>query len=179
MDHSVDDRTLLQRVAGSDKSAMQTMYRRHHDAIFAFLRGRGANPDEASDVVHDAMLEVWRTASKYGGQATVKTWMFTIARNKLIDRFRKGARLSYVDEIPDSVDEDPDPEAVAIASDDAERVRSCLGKLKPDHRNVIRLAFFDDLNYDEIAELEGVPKGTVKTRIFHAKKLLMRCLGKR
>jgi RNA polymerase sigma-70 factor (ECF subfamily) len=79
--------------------------------------------------------------------------------------------------VPDTADTAPDPEAVALAASDAERVRSCLSKLKPAHLTVIRLAFYEDMTYAEIAEVEGAPEGTIKTRIFHAKKLLMRCLG--
>lgn len=173
-----EDRELVQRVADGDRAAMQELYKRHHDNLFAFLRGRGADPELASDTVHDAMLDVWRTASRYSGQASVKTWIFTIARNKLVDRFRKGSKLSFVDEVPDSIDTDPDPEAVAVAADDAARLRTCLGKLKDEHRTAIRLAFYEDLPYEEIAEIEQVPKGTIKTRIFHAKKLLMNCLGR-
>ncbi len=55
-------------------------------------------------------------------------------------------------------------------------MRYCLGTLKDDHRTAISLAFYEDMTYAEIAEVAGVPEGTIKTRVFHAKKLLMRCL---
>ncbi|MCR9089333.1 MAG: sigma-70 family RNA polymerase sigma factor [Rhodobacteraceae bacterium] len=174
-----DDRELLQRISVSDREAMRAFYERYHTALFAFIRGRGTDPAAAADTVQDAMLEVWRSAGRYRGEAAAKTWLFSIARNKLIDRTRKGARLSHVEDVPETVDEAPDPEAVMIASSEAARVRACLGRLKPAHLSVIRLAFYEDLTYGEISEIEDVPAGTVKTRIFHAKKLLLRCLGKR
>lgn len=173
------DQTLIQRVARSDKQAMRSLYERYHDSLLSFLRARGADDATAADTVHEAMLEVWRSAHRYAGKASVKTWMFTIARNKLVDRFRKSARLSFVDEVPDSQDTQPDPEAISIAASDAKRLRGCLDRLKPAHLSVIRLAFFEDLSYDEIADIEEIPKGTVKTRVFHAKQLLLRCLGQR
>ena len=55
-------------------------------------------------------------------------------------------------------------------------MRHCLGTLKDEHRSAISFAFYDDMTYGEIAEATGVPEGTVKTRVFHAKKLLLRCL---
>jgi len=174
-----NDQELLERISSGDKRAMQALYERYNRPLLAFLIGRGADQSEASDVLHDTMLEVWRAASKFSGKSAVKTWMFSIARNKLIDRFRKGARLSFTDEVPDSADDAPDPEAVAIASGEAARVRACMDGLNPSHKSVIRLAFYEDLNYEDISEIEEVPVGTIKTRIFHAKKLLMRCLGAR
>lgn len=175
----VGDQDLLKRVATGDQAAMRVLYERHHDAVYAFIRGRCGDEATAADVVHNAMLEVWRGAARFAGAASVKSWIFTIARNKLVDRYRQGGRLHLVDEVPETADEAPDPEAVAMAARDAGRVRACLDKLKDAHRAVIRLAFFDDLSYDEIGAIERVPVGTVKTRIFHAKQLLMRCLGQR
>lgn len=174
-----DDQELLRRIAQSDQTAMRELYGRYHDPAFGFVMSRGADHAAAADVVHDTMLEVWRSASKYSGKSSVKSWMFAIARNKLVDRFRKSARLSLTDNIPEPPDDAPNPEAIAISLEEAERVRTCLEGLKEDHRTAIRLAFYEDLSYDEISEVEEVPVGTIKTRIFHAKKLLMRCLGMR
>ncbi|MEM8957133.1 MAG: sigma-70 family RNA polymerase sigma factor [Pseudomonadota bacterium] len=174
-----DDRELLQRISAGDREAMRAFFERYQTPLLAFIRGRGADPAAAADAAQDTMLEVWRSAGRYRGEAAAKSWLFSIARNKLIDRTRKNARLSIVDEVPDSIDEAPDPEAVIIASSEAARVRACLGGLKPEHLNVIRLAFYEDLTYGQIAEIEGVPAGTVKTRVFHAKKLLLRCLDRR
>ena len=173
------DRDLLHGVADRNQSAMRTLYERHHASLFAFLKSRGSDAAGASDVVHDTMLEVWRAADRFKGKSAVKTWIFSIARNKLVDRQRKDARTSVVDEVPEVIDEAPDPEAAAMAADDAERVRNCLAGLKETHRAALRLAFYEDLTYEEIGEIEGAPVGTIKTRIFHAKKLLMRCLGRR
>ena len=75
------------------------------------------------------------------------------------------------DDIPDSIDDSADTEACMVAGQEADHVRHCLGTLGDDHRSTITLAFYQDMAYGEIAEVTGVPEGTVKTRIFHAKKL--------
>ena len=174
-----EDRDLLQRIAAADTKAMKVFYDRHHGALYAFLLSRGADTATAADVVQDTMLEIWRSAGGYAGAAAVKTWVFAIARNKLVDKVRKSARLVITDDVPDSIDESATPEAAAVAAGEARRLRACLDKLKPAHNAAIRLAFYEDLSYEEISRIEDVPLSTIKTRVFHAKKLLMRCLGRR
>ena len=155
---------------------MRVLYERYNDAVFAFALGRCGDATLASDCVHDTMLDVWRTADRYAGRSSVKTWVFSIARNKLIDALRRRGKLSFVEEVPESADTAPDPEAAAIAAGEKERLHKCLEGLKPIQKSAIRLAFLEDLTYPEIAEIEAVPVGTIKTRIFHAKQALMRCL---
>lgn len=174
-----DDLLLVQGVARGDKAAMHRLYERHHDALYAFIRMRCDDDATASDVVHDTMLAVWRSAGRFGGRSAVRTWIFAIGRNKLVDRLRRSSQLSYTDDVPEAIDDAPPPETVIAASQDARRLALCLDKLKRVQRAAIRLAFYDELPYDQIAEVEGVPVGTVKTRIFHAKQALLHCLGKR
>ncbi|MEL6958272.1 MAG: RNA polymerase sigma factor [Pseudomonadota bacterium] len=177
MSDARSDLELVRRIAAGDQAAMRLFYDRYGGPVFHFLRSRGADDAAASDGVHDAMLEVWRRAETFRGRSSAKTWLFTIARNKFIDRIRKEGRVDYTDDVPDVVDDSVNAEAAAIAAQDRDRLRGCLKGLKPAHALVLRLAFYDDLTYQEISEAEGIPAGTVKTRIFHAKKLLMRCLG--
>jgi RNA polymerase sigma-70 factor (ECF subfamily) len=178
MSRQQEDKELIARIATRDKSAMRQLYNAHHDALFAFLRSRGADPQAASDAIQDAMLDVWRIAERYNDSASVKTWIYTIARNKMIDTRRKNRHLQLSDEMPEEADSAPNPEVLTIAANDASRVRACLGSLKPALQTIMRLAFYEDLTYGEISEIEGIAVGTVKTRIFHAKKLLMHCLGR-
>lgn len=168
----------MSRIARGDRAAMHLLYERHHDALYGYLRTRTRSDALAMDVVQDAMIDVWRNAARFSGRSSVRTWIFAIARNKMVDRQRRDARLSFTDEPPEQVDEGPDPAAVIASAQDARRLRACLGRLKAAHLAVIWLAFFEDLPYAEIAEIEAVPTGTVKTRIHHAKKILMHCLGR-
>lgn len=179
MTASEEDRQVLARVARGDKAAMRLIYERHHDPLFAFIRMRCGDATIASDVVHEAMLEVWRSAGRFAGKSSVRTWIFAIARNKLVDMLRRSSQLTFTDDVPEEADDSPDATTVIAAAQDATRLRLCLDKLKKVQLAVIRLAFFDELPYEEIAEIEAVPVGTVKTRIFHAKKALLHCLGRR
>jgi len=176
-DHE-NDRALLSQVARGDKGAMKQLYERHHASLLLFIGSRLRDPAEAFDVAQDTFLDVWRSASRYEHRSSVKTWIFSIARNKTIDRFRRQGREVPLDEDFDPPDLTPNPQAVAEAASDATQVRACIEKLSAAHARVVRLAFYEDLGYAEIAEIEQVPEGTIKTRIFHAKKLLMQCLTK-
>ncbi|MEM8752290.1 MAG: RNA polymerase sigma factor [Pseudomonadota bacterium] len=176
---SVDDRELLRRVGEGDKAALRTLYEAHRGSLLAFLRGKCRDEELAKDALHDAMIEVWSSAARFAGASSPKTWMFAIARNKLADRLRKESRLSVVEELPEIVDDAPDPTLVIERSENAARVRSCLAKLSERHRTVIVLAFFHAMKYEEISKVEGTAVGTIKTRIHHAKKLLLHCLGGR
>lgn len=172
-----DDADLVQRVGAGDRRAMRALYDRYQQAVFAFAHARCGQADLASDCVHDTMLDVWRGAARFSGKSSVKTWLFAIARNKLVDILRKRGRLSFVEEVEDRPDEAPNPEAAAIAASDGARLHRCLEGLAPAQRAAIRLAFLEDLTYPEIAEIERTPVGTIKSRIHHAKQALMRCLG--
>jgi RNA polymerase sigma-70 factor (ECF subfamily) len=113
-----DDADLVRRIAAGDRRAMRLFYEKYQQAVFAFALSRCGDAALASDCVHDAMLDVWRTASRFAGRASVKTWIFSIARNKLVDIQRKRGRLSFVETPPDSADPAPDPEAAAMAAAD-------------------------------------------------------------
>ena len=98
-----NDHTLLENVARGDKIAMHTFYNHYHDTLFAFIRIRCDDDATTRDVVHDTMLAVLRSASRFNGGSSVKTWIFVIGRNKLIDRTRKSSQLSFVEHLPEVV----------------------------------------------------------------------------
>ena len=173
----MQDVELIRRIGQGDRTAMKAFYERHQAGLFHFIRGRLGDAFEAADVMQEAFLEVWKAAERFRGQSSAKTWLYGIARNKAVDRVRKSARVTLRDSPDDTVaDDGPSAQAVLEAASDAARVRHCLDKLPKVQLSAIRLTFFDDMSYPEAAEVEGVPVGTIKTRIFHAKKLLMRCL---
>lgn len=99
-----------------------------------------------------------------------------MARNKTVDHIRKQARVTLGaadEEIPDG---DPDPETALGAAQDSARLRACVEQLPERQRSVIHLAYFEEMTCAAIADVEAVPEGTVKSRLYHAKQLLLRCL---
>ena len=176
MDPNAD---LLSRVADGDKQALAALYKALEKPVYRFILSRLNDPHESSDILHDVFMEVWRSAGRFEGRSKVQTWIIGIAYRKVIDNHRKRGRVDVTDNLPDTADDSPDAASCLASGQEAEHVRHCLRTLKDDHRSAISLAFYDDMTYAEIAEVAGVPEGTIKTRVFHAKKLLLRCLSGR
>lgn len=171
------ERGWIAAVAAGDRSALRHLYERYHPLLLRFVAASLNDPAEAADVVHETFLTVWRQADRFEGRASVKTWIFSIGRNKAVDRLRGARRRQPLPEGPDPADPDADVAGLVEAASDARRVRECIEKLSAPHRRAIQLAFWDELDYGEISQIEQAAEGTVKTRIFHAKRLLRHCLG--
>jgi RNA polymerase sigma factor (sigma-70 family) len=170
---------LIARIANADTQAFSTLYQTLEKPLYRFILTKLNDPFVAADILHDVFLEIWRGAARFQNKSSVKTWVFAIAYRKTMDVFRKNDRLVGEEEIPEQVDGSPDATQCLIAAEEKELVRNCLQTLKAEHRSVIEMTFFEDMSYREISEIAGIPEGTAKTRVFHAKSLLLRCLQAR
>ena len=170
------EKRLIAGIVIGDKAAMKDVYKTYTPALNGFVRLYLADPNDVADIIHDTMLEVWRKADRFEGRSSLKTWIFSIAKNKSIDRNRKSSRIAYTDENTDIEDATLNAVDVLAISQEASSVREAVIQLKPEHRRAIHLSFFEDLTYKEIAEIEGCPEGTIKTRILYAKRNLQHIL---
>ena len=171
------DRQLLASVAEGREEALRALYERHHARIYRYALARLAEPADASDVVNDVMLQVWRGAAAFGGRSRVTTWLLGIAHHKVLDHLRRRGShpTEELDErLPD--DASPNIETRLSAEQDFSHLHDCMQELSPVQRQVLELTFFDECSYPEVARIMGCPHGTVKTRVFHARKLLRDCL---
>lgn len=166
----------LPRIAQGDKQALAALYKALEKPVYRFIQSKLNDPFQSADILHDVFMEVWRSAGRFEGRSKVQTWVFGIAYRKAIDVHRQNRRHDLTADVPDTADDAPTPEACLAAGQEAAHVRHCLSTLKDDHRSVVTLAFYQDLAYAEIAQIAGIPEGTVKTRIYHAKQMLLRCL---
>lgn len=171
-----DAAAYLRKVADGDEAAFSALYVMFEQPIYRFIRLKLNDPSEASDILHEVFLEIWRNAGRYDGRVTVKTWTFGIAYRRAIDLYRKRARMVVTEDFDHVVDEGPSAERSVLAAEHGAYVRACLEKLKPEYRSAVELTFFENMSYREIAEVTGVPEGTAKSRLYYAKKLLRHCL---
>ncbi len=171
-----DLRALLAAIGQQDKSAYTALYSELERPLFRFINLKLNDPFQSADILHDVFLHIWRNAAQFEGRSTVKSWVFGIAFRKVMDVFRRQARTDLVGDVPEQRDDAPNAEACLAAVEEAEHVRLCLEGLKPQQRMAVELAFYEDMAYREIAKVMDIPEGTVKTRVFHAKQLLMHCL---
>lgn len=170
-------RRLLAAIAGGDESSMEELYGMYEKDVYAFARSRLDDPHAAADVVNEVMLTAWRSADRFRGGSKVRTWLLGIANNKILDLLRRRGRHVH-DELDERLVDDSAQvgERIVAAAQHSHSVMTCLKALTDRHRQVVHLAFFEDLSYGEIAEIVDCPAGTVKTRMYHAKLSLKRCL---
>jgi RNA polymerase sigma-70 factor (ECF subfamily) len=161
-----------------DRAAFAELFRHFAPRVKSYLLRQGADDGTAEEVMQEALLMVWRRAETYDRrQATVSTWLFTIARNKRIDRIRREKRPEFDPTDPLLV---PEPEAPPDQAHDAgqaeDRLRAALATLPPEQAELVRTAFFQDLSHRDIATARNLPLGTVKSRIRLALEKLRKAL---
>jgi RNA polymerase sigma-70 factor (ECF subfamily) len=150
---------------------LRELYRRFSGELFGFACNALGDRELAEEVVQDVFAQAWRAADGYDAErASVRTWLYTIARNRIIDaRRRAAARPALADGIEpeERIGEEPLEQAVLRW-----QLAAALTHLSPDHREVIRLAHYGGLTLREIAERKGIPLGTVKSRTSYALRTL-------
>ncbi|HQM37541.1 MAG TPA: sigma-70 family RNA polymerase sigma factor [Candidatus Bipolaricaulis anaerobius] len=161
-----DDGELVGQVARGDGRAFRALYERYADRVFRYALTLLRNRHLAEEVVQETMVAVWNGADKFEGRSQVSTWIFGIARHHA---HRVGRGEVKGERVPDEEGESPDPSSTVERE---VRVQRAVAGLPPDQREVVFLAFYEGLRYEEIARVQGVPEGTVKSRMFHAKKRL-------
>jgi RNA polymerase sigma-70 factor, ECF subfamily len=171
------DQLLLQSIAAGDKSAMRVLYQRYNVRIYRFILRRVGNSALAEDIASEVFLEVWRSAGRFKAESQVATWLLAIARHKAISALRRRSEVQLDDHMA-AVVEDPrdDPETHAGHKDRCEIIQKCLNRLSPHHREIIDLVYYHERTVREAAQILGVPEGTAKTRIFHARKHMSKLL---
>ena len=129
------------------------------------------NEQDARDATQDTLLKVMRNLDRYNPKYRFSTWVFGIARNTCIDEYRRRRRVG---DAPHTEVSDPGPSPLDQTSAvcRAERLHDALGELPPIYREILVLYHFEHLKYSEIAEMLGIPMGTVMNRIFRARKRL-------
>lgn len=168
---------LIKRVSLADRAAFSELYDATSAKLFAvvlrILKDRG----EAQDALQDCYTNLWRRAKSYDDQrARPMAWLVMIARNAAIDRLRRRRPTEALDPISEPVDDTPSPEASAIESEEAKRVRKCLEELTKAEAGLLQRAFYGGESYSDVAAAEGRPLGTVKSVIRRSLIKMRRCL---
>lgn len=175
---SENDKILLTGIVAGDEKAMRQFFNLYANDVYRYVMSRCADSNLAGDILNLVMLEVWRQADAFQARSKVTTWLIGIARHKLIDHYRREKRHVH-DELNETIpDNAPVSEQLVGAAQNAKWVKHCLDNIGRTQREIIHLAFYADMAYPEIAEIIECPVGTVKSRMFHAREALRRCLDK-
>lgn len=169
---AVDDVALLTRIAQCDQTALSLFYDRYARVIYGLAFKSLRSVEESEEVVLDVFAQVWRIADRYDVQkGRVETWLFTLARSRILDRLRKlqrtnsGAFVSI-----DAAEVQPRADCRDLFEEASIRERrsqvmAALQTLPKEQRFVLELAYYQGLTQSEIAAQTGLALGTVKTRI--------------
>jgi RNA polymerase sigma-70 factor (ECF subfamily) len=173
------DYRLIERIASGDRLAMHTLYIRHSVRVYRFALRLVNDETVAEDLVSDVFLDVWRKGRTFEGRSQVSTWLLAIARHKAIDAMNSRSTDPLDEETYDSIEDPSDnPEAATERNQNRAILLNCLAQLSAAHRQIIDLVYYHQKTVNEVADITGIERGTVKTRMFYARKRLAELLGK-
>jgi RNA polymerase sigma-70 factor (ECF subfamily) len=183
------DAELLRRVAAShpanhsSRRALEALFQRHSEALLRFLTRLLRNDHTAEDTLHDVFVRVAEAAATYRGESSVRTWLFTLALNKVRSQQRRNALENRASAImanepkPES-DGRSDPFEQAQERELRRRVDAAIGELGDEERETFLLYWFGQMTYAEISIVSGITVSAAKVRVHRALARLSNRLGK-
>ncbi len=181
-----EDREVVQRALAGSESAYREIVLRYQRPIHGLLLRMVRDPALAEDLAQEVFLKAFRALDTFDPERKFSSWLFKIAHNTAIDQLRRKQLATVPLESPE--DDKPDPLAlvpdrVGESPDQAldrqslaQAIQAAVGHLRVEYREVVILRFQEDLSYEEIAEITGLPLGTVKTHLHRARKAMARHL---
>ena len=186
------DQELIERVRQGDDGAFRALFDRHHHRAYAVAVGVVKNKQDALDIVQDAFIKVHRNLDRFQGSSSFYTWLYRIVMNLCIDHIRRSKRGRSLD-FDDAVGRDSkevagdgallpqilgaNPRKSVLRAELREAIEKALAELPEYHRAVILLREMEGLSYEEISEILEVPKGTIMSRLFHARRKMQAALS--
>lgn len=172
---TTDHHELLELIAlNRDKEAFEQLFVHFAPKIKALMMKQSSDADAAEDLMQETMLTVWNKADKFSKyRGSVSAWIFTIARNKRIDGYRKQGTKHYLDIEDLELSDDAIDSEEQVISNERDRMVSDISKsLPPEQKEIIEMSFVNELSQTEISKTLGIPLGTVKSRMRLAYKKL-------
>jgi RNA polymerase sigma-70 factor, ECF subfamily len=168
--HRFADEDLMPLVERREPTAFEIVFDRHGGAAYSLAYRIVGDRARAEDITQEAFLSLWRSRARYDrARGSVRTWLLGIVRNRAIDVLRRDVleapRLSFQGDPPEPAAAGEETDAEALRRDAARQVRGALEVLPADQMRVIELAYFGGLTHAQIAEMLGMPLGTVKGRM--------------
>ncbi|HOC54617.1 MAG TPA: sigma-70 family RNA polymerase sigma factor [Verrucomicrobiota bacterium] len=187
-DHSsADDRTLTHAAQRGDMAAFEELVARHRDKIYARAYSMMRNEQEALDLSQEAWVKGWQRLRQFQGDSSFGTWLTRIVINLCLDELRRQKRqrvesIEALDEESGGVERQmpvvtANPTAGLERAELRQRIDRALGQLSHEHRTVLVLNEFEDMEYKEIARTMGCSIGTVMSRLFYARRKLAALLA--
>lgn len=176
----VDEKQIARCIAAGDREALAELYCNYQRTLFNYLLQLTPDYGLAEEILQDTLVAVWKSAYRFEGRSSLKTWLIGIARRQAHNTLRqRQLPLSDETELEGLVAKDPEPEAFTLASFARDELAAAFRELAPLHREVLVLVFVQELSYQEVASILETPVGTVKSRICNARRALRALLDAR
>jgi len=171
---------LLGRIEQADEGAFRELYCAFSRKLYAYVLRQLSDTAQAEEIVADTLYEVWKAPTRFRGESQFSTWLIGIARNKVLMHWRGRKPDADHDDVADLAEQlasdAPGAFELMAQAQRSDGVRGCVDKLKADFRECIHLVFFEGMALADVARIQQIPEGTVKTRLFHARQKLKQCL---
>jgi len=175
-----EDAALVLDIQSGNKQALGVLVERHKRLAYQTALGLVGNRDDAFDISQEAFLRVYRSAKTYDSSQPFIPWFYTIianlSRTWLARRKRTDSRSVDLDDVSFLMVADSNPESEYLKKEMMASLREAIMKLSFEDREIITLQHFRAMSYDEIATLLGIPKGTVMSRLYYARKRLAKLM---
>jgi len=187
------DEELVRRCQAGQRRAFRQLVERYQRKVYGIAWSFVRNRDDAMDLTQEVFLKVHRNLDGFHGSARFYTWLYRIAVNVCIDHLRRRRRARDEAEYDDRLDHDEasetdgdalvgrhpaaNPERAARVAELARRVQQAMAGLSDAHREILVLREIEGLSYEELAEVLQIPKGTVMSRLHHARRNVRKQLG--
>jgi RNA polymerase sigma-70 factor, ECF subfamily len=174
------DAAFLLMIAQGDRHAMRMLFARHRVRVYRQALRLTNDDAVAQDIVNEVFLAVWRRAGRFEGRSQVSTWLLAITRNLAATTLKRRPVQCLDHSVANSVaDPADDPEVAVGKRQESSILAACLSKLSPPHREIIDLVYYHEKSIKEVAEVIGIPRSTVKTRMFYARNEIADLLKQR
>ncbi|HET7785488.1 MAG TPA: sigma-70 family RNA polymerase sigma factor [Myxococcales bacterium] len=175
-----DDRALVRAAQRGDEQAFRSLVERYHRRVVQLALGMVKDADEAMDIAQETFVRVHRYLPSFKGDSSFFTWTYRIAMNLCLDAQRRKGRAERVDLAQDDdaeIEAAMDPPSHALAGPQRQalnqelrgKIEEALAGLSENHRSILLLREVEGLSYEELAKVLGIRKGTVMSRLFHAR----------
>jgi len=187
-----DDLTLVRRCRQGDQGAFRSLVERYQKKAYAQALGMLKDKDEAMDIAQEAFVKVYKYLDHFKGDSSFYTWLYRIVANLCLDRMRRkaGAQSTENREFDETLNQDElstagilstrlgtNPAKSMLRAELAQKIDEALQKIPDKHREILLLRELEGMSYEDLARVLKVPKGTVMSRLFHARAKMQELLS--
>ena len=168
----LSEQMMVLRCQAGDDNAFGELFEAYHERLRYYVARLQGRPRDTDDVLQQVWIDVYRKLPTLRSPKAFRVWVYRIARDKVYAGFRKQIHLP-LEERNQDIPEEPHQEPT-FSLEEVEQVHACLEKLSTEHRDILMLRFLEDMTYEEIAATLCCQLGTVRSRIYYAKRVLRR-----